>query len=98
MHPRLAVLRMRGHHHLGRLLMHPARITNMHQDLVTPTTVHLMHQNQEEATRETISTVLQNPTPTRSLMEGALSVESKDILLANALARLLLQLSQMQLR
>ena len=98
MHPGLAVLRMRGHHHPGRLLMHLAQITNMHQDLVTPTTVHLMHQDQEETTLETISTVLQSLTQTRSQMEVALSVERKDISLVNAPTRLLIQHSQMQPR
>ena len=100
MHQGLAAHCMRGHHHPGRLLMHLAQVSTMHQDPATPTTVLLMHQDLEGTAMETIPTVLQSltRTRTRSQMEDALSVERKDISLVNVLTRLLLQLSPMQLR
>ena len=98
MHQGLAALRMRGHHHPGRLLMHLAQTTIMHQGLTTTTTttVLLMHRSLEEMEMGTISTMLQSLTRTRSQVEVILSVGRKDTLLVSALARILLQLSPLQ--
>ena len=58
MHQRLAALRMRGHHHPGRLLMHLAQTISMLQGPTILTTVHLMHQDPEVVALVTTLTVL----------------------------------------
>ena len=80
----------------GSLLMHLARIISMHQGLAIPTTVLLMHQDLEEATRETISTVL--PGLTQSQLEDVSIVGKKGTSLVSVLPRMLLQLVPMQPR